>query len=214
MFRADYDEDEEEQEFVQSNTLSGRGVVGARSNNNQRRSNLSRVSAPRVENRYSAYDDLLDESLDNDILGGGGGSGSVSPSQSFSPNKSAATLREEANMLHEINRHLNKGMKQQVDYTVAVKELNDELQNILAMKAQATHGKSTMSSILRTHLQMEDKNNSGTLSKHSTLAALNGLGIVYHFWSKPSQKHLVEALMAKCHGVVNIEDFMKIVFLP
>jgi hypothetical protein len=205
MFRTDYDEDEEEQEYAQTNTLSGRGIVGARSNNSLRRSNLSQVSAPRVESRYSAYDHL-DESIGDDLGG--------SQSLTLSPGKSAATLRQESSRLQEINRYLNKGMRSQVDYTVAVKELNDELQDILAMKAQATRGKSTMSSILRTHFQMEDKNNSGTLSKHSTLAALNGLGIVYHFWSKPSQKQLVEALMAKSSGVVNIEEFMKIVYLP
>ena len=203
MFRADYDDGEEEEEYVHSNTLSGRGVVGARSNNNQRRSNLSRVSAPRVEHRYAAYDDLLDESVDHH-----------DNSLTFSPNKSTTSLREETNTIREINRELNKGMKKQVNYTVAIRELNDELQNILAVKAQATRGKSTMSAILRTFLQMEDKNTSGTLSKHSTLAALNALGIVYHFWSKPSQKQLIEVLMAKCNGVVNIEDFMKIVYLP
>lgn len=218
MFRADYDDGEEEQEYAQSNTLSGRGVVGARSDNNQRRSNLSRVNAPRVEHRYSAYENgdadngFLDESADSDLLTGG--RHRQSDSLSFSPNKSATSLREEANTLREMNRHLNKGMRKQVDYTVAIKELNDELQNILAVKAQATRGKSTMSAVLRTFLQMEDKNNSGTLSKHSTLAALNALGIVYHFWSKPSQKQLMEVLMAKCNGVVNIEDFMKIVYLP
>lgn len=209
MFRADYDDGEEEQEYMQSNTLSGRGVVGARSNDDQRRSNLRRVSAPRVESRYAAYDDLVDESWDQDLIGSRGGH-----SVSFSTSKSVASLRDETNSIREINRNLNKGMKKQVDYTAAIRELNDELQNILAMKAQATEGKSTMSEVLRTFLQMEDKNNSGTLSKHSTLAALNALGIVYHFWSKPAQKQLMEALMAKHHGVVNIEDFMKIVYLP
>lgn len=202
MFRADYDEDEEEQEYAETSTLSGRGVVGASSNDNSRRSNLRRVSAPRVESRYSAYD-LLDESMDMD----------GSQSLTMSLNKSTTSMRQETSAINEINRFLNKGIRNPVDYTVAIKELNDELKSILSPKAQATRGKSSMSSILRTHFQMEDKNNSGTLSKHSTLAALNGLGIVYHFWSKPTQKLLMEVLMSKRHGVVNIEDFMKIVYL-
>ena len=203
MFRADYDENEDEVDYEQTNTLSGRGIVGARSSDDSRRSNLRRVSAPHVDRRYVA-DDFSGDSYEFDV----GVNQSMSSTKGFPNNQ-----REEVMLISEINRKLNRGLKQRHDYAPAIKELNDELYNVLYAKAQATHGKSSMSTVLRNHFQMEDKNNNGSLSKHSTLAALNGLGVVSHFWSKPSQKQLLNALMTKGSGVIKIEDFMKLVYL-
>lgn len=204
MFRADYDEDEEE--YASTTTLTGRGVVGANKRNHHR-SQLQRLGAPRV-----GLDSMEDHEYSIDHLDGE--SDELNGHLTSQHNKSTATLQREAHDLQELNRYLNRQAKKKINYIPALKELHDELHSVLAVKSQLTGGKSSMTSILRTHLQMEDKNNSGTLSKHSTLAAMNGLGLVYHFWSKSTQKQLINALMSLHHGEVDIEDFIKISYLP
>jgi len=173
-----YEEDEDE--YRESSTMSGRGVAGANLKNTARARELAYTPAPRTQSKYDEIFGTVDAS--GSVISGGG---SISAKQ--------------MEFINEFDGF-------------AVKELNSELSDVLAVKMSAAKGQ-TMKDLLLKYLTMEDKNNSGTLNKHSTLAALNALGVAYHFWSKPSMKSLLEQLVKKGNGSVVIKDFMKLIYL-
>ena len=98
--------------------------------------------------------------------------------------------------------------------TLAIKELNAELESVLSAKLASCPNRS-MKELLRQYLVNEDKDRSGTLILHNVKAVLQSLGVAYHFLAQPSQKALLEDMARKGRdGLVVIQDFLKIIYLP
>jgi hypothetical protein len=198
---------ESEEDYRRSSTISGRGVVGSSFGNQSRMSQLSKTAIPRMS---SKYDELF------------------GPLPSSSSRSARAAMDSETEAAAEVAAGGAMSTSQlkflsQFD-TFTVKEFNSELFDCLTLKlglssssssSSVSEGKGlTRKQLLLKYLDMEDKNHSGTLSKHSFLAALNALGIAHSFWSKPLQKELVAQLLRQHQpggGLVAIQDVMKLI---
>jgi hypothetical protein len=191
-----YEEDEDE--YRESTTVSGRGVVGASYSDVSKRNRRAKVNMPRTHEKYDElrrttglssqcrYDEEFG-TVHGDPISSLGSGPSLTPSQ-----------------LQFIT-----GLD-----TLAVKELNSELSEVLAAKLSSCPGRS-MKELLKQYLISEDKDRSGTLILHNVKAVLQSLGIAYHFLAQPNQKALLEDLAKRGkNGLVVIADFMKIIYLP
>jgi hypothetical protein len=192
------------EDYHHSSTISGRGVVGASFSNESRLHQLSKTAIPRTRSKYDEMFGPLPSTLSRSLSAA---STTTSSTSSPATDLSSSQLKFLANF-----------------DTFTVKEFNSELFDALTLKLglsddsrgggvggrDGENGETRKKLLLR-YLDMEDKNHSGTLSRHSFLAGLNALGISHSFWSKPLQRLLVDKLVELGGGEVVIKDVMKLI---
>jgi hypothetical protein len=192
--------EEDEADYNLCSTISGRGVVGSSFEDLSKRNRRTRVNVPRTQQiRVEGSGSYWGGTAAGSFSGSGllaGGSVSVA---SGAVTSGAPVTRSQ--FLSRFD-------------PVAVKALNAELGDLLSDRISKTPGVS-MKELLLQYLHAEDKNRSHTLKTHSIKAALQALGVQYHFLATPGQKEILKTLLKfGKNGEIYVKDFMKLILLP